>query len=289
MKKILLLFLLSYFTISCQDYGQLKVIASLPDSLSEVSGLHKFTNSPLVWIIADSGNEPAVYGYNIRSGNMDKVINISNGKNIDWEDLTGDTEGNLYIGDFGNNNNKRKNLTIYKITKASTFPEGIVKTEAVKTTFYFEDQKKFPPKKKDRNFDVEAFFFLNGNFYLFTRNRSKDFDGTTKLYKVPALEGNYEAELLGEYKTCDDDDECQVTAAAIDFKTGTIALLSSKNIWLFSNYKNDDFFKGDIKRIKLSYPSQKESITFKDSETLYIADELVHMEGGNLYELGIKN
>jgi hypothetical protein len=28
--------------------------------------------------------------------------------NIDWEDITKDKDGNLYVGDFGNNDNERK-------------------------------------------------------------------------------------------------------------------------------------------------------------------------------------
>jgi hypothetical protein len=36
--------------------------------------------------------------------------------NIDWED-TKDKNGNLYVGDFGNNDNERKDLCIYKIDK----------------------------------------------------------------------------------------------------------------------------------------------------------------------------
>jgi sugar lactone lactonase YvrE len=39
--------------------------------------------------------------------------------NIDWEDITKDKDGNLYVGDFGNNDNERKDLCIYKIDKKS--------------------------------------------------------------------------------------------------------------------------------------------------------------------------
>ena len=36
--------------------------------------------------------------------------------------------------------------------------------------------------------------------------------------------------------------------------------------------------------ISLGHHSQKESICFKNNETLYIADEQNGVEGGNLYE-----
>ena len=34
-------------------------------------------------------------------------------KNVDWEDLTQDDKGYIYIADTGNNNNKRRELDIY--------------------------------------------------------------------------------------------------------------------------------------------------------------------------------
>lgn len=40
-----------------------------------------------------------------------------------------------------------------------------------------------------------------------------------------------------------------------------------------------------MKKINLTHRSQKESITFKDNNTLLISDEKAHGTGGNLYEL----
>jgi hypothetical protein len=37
-----------------------------------------------------------------------------NAKNTDWEALTNDGN-NFYIGDFGNNDGSRRDLTIYKV------------------------------------------------------------------------------------------------------------------------------------------------------------------------------
>jgi hypothetical protein len=40
---------------------------------------------------------------------------------------------------------------------------------------------------------------MNGNFYLFTKNRSKGFDGTFLVFQVPNKEGDFEAKLIGSY------------------------------------------------------------------------------------------
>ncbi|RMA58938.1 hypothetical protein [Ulvibacter antarcticus] len=283
MKNIIILLLISFSTASCQDFGKLSIVASFPNSMKEVSGLETIEGSPLIWVLGDSGSEPAVYGFNPKKESFDKVITLTNVVNHDWEDLAKDRDGNLYIGDFGNNHNSRKNLAIYTLRNVSEITE--TKSEVAITNFTLEDQNSFKIKKKDRNYDIEAFFYLNENFYLFTRNRSNNFDGVSKVYRVPAQSGNFEAKLIGTFKTCNDRKDCEVTAATIDFSSGRIALLTYNKVFIIDDYKDEDFLNGKIKKIKLEHTSQKESIGFKDSNTLYIADERNGAYGGNLYEL----
>ena len=95
-------FVFSFIFFSCNT-GDLKVIIDLPLTLSEVSGLETDTNTDLLWMVNDSGNKPILYGLNL-AGDIIKSIKI-NAKNRDWEDLTTDPEGNIYIGNFGNNDN----------------------------------------------------------------------------------------------------------------------------------------------------------------------------------------
>ena len=131
----------------------LKQIAELPKELKEVSGIAYSNN--LIYSIEDSGNENQVTVLDTL-GTITKKITINNTKNIDWEDLTFDTKGNLYIGDFGNNDNTRKDLAIYKIDQSNLQGENANVT--YKISFDYPEQTEFPPKKKDLMFDVEAFF-----------------------------------------------------------------------------------------------------------------------------------
>lgn len=48
-------------------------------------------------------------------GNLVRTITIEGVENNDWEDIAKDKNGFTYIGDFGNNDNDRKNLAIYKV------------------------------------------------------------------------------------------------------------------------------------------------------------------------------
>ena len=65
---------------------------------------------------------------------------------------------------------------------AATYAQG-----EYKISFSYPEQKEFPPKKKEMFYDVESFFEHNGYFYLFTKNRSKGFDGTAFIYKIKML------------------------------------------------------------------------------------------------------
>lgn len=281
MHKIVFFIFLSVTFSSCQDFGKLTIVASLPASLEEISGIETIPQSDLIWAVSDSHNSASLFGFNPKTQNIEETINLNGIKNKDWEDMAVDSEGNLYIGDFGNNTNKRKQLAIYKVPSVTEDKEQLT---VYTTTFEYEDQTEFPPKKKHRNFDVESFIYFKNHFYLFTRNRSSHFDGTVKLYKIPATPGHHIAKVIGSYKTCEDKSNCQITGATINFKTGMIVLLSNSKIWLLKDYKEDDFFSGIIEEINLGHHSQKESICFKNANTLYIADEQNGILGGNVYE-----
>jgi hypothetical protein len=172
------IFILSVFIfLSCQqDSGALTTVYSLPKKLKEVSGITYLSESNLLWTLEDSGNANEIYGLNFENGKIEKTITIENTENIDWEDITKDKDGNLYIGDFGNNDNERTDLSIYKIDKKALNTENAI--PAYKVSFAYPEQKDFPPKKTEMFYDVEGFFEFKNNFYLFTKNRSKGFDGT---------------------------------------------------------------------------------------------------------------
>ena len=279
-KFLVALFLI---TTNCQT-GKLKIIADLPHTLKEVSGTETTKQSNLIWTLNDGGNKPRLYGLN-KNGVIKKEIKI-NAKNHDWEDLTSDKQGNIYIGDFGNNLNKRKNLVILKVSSDSLNNSG--KTNIERISFRYPTQEKFPPKKKKLHFDCEAFFLYNDSLYLFTKSRVKNDFGKTFLYKIPAKKGNHIATLISSFNTCPETN-CWITSADISPDGKKVVLLTPKSIWIFTNFKKDNFFNGTATENPLNYVSQKEGICFKNKNTFYITDEKAHGKGGNLYEYGLKN
>lgn len=274
-----LCFLLFIIMTSCTNYGQLQLIADLPTSLEETSGMVSFGDST-VWIIEDKGNKDEIYQVNFK-GTILKSLKIINGDNDDWEDLAKDKDGNVYIGDFGNNANHRKNLVIYKIPNPSLEPGD--KIDAEKIEFYYPNQKEFPPKKDALFFDAESLFHHENKLFIVTKNRSDPFNGEAQIYTVPDVKGNYEATLVGTFAPCTDWELCQITSIAISPKGDKIVALSYGKLFIFTNFTWDDFSKGSLEEIDLGVRTQLESIIFIDENTVLLSDERSKGSGGNLY------
>ena len=95
---------------------------------------------------------------------------------------------------------------------------------------------------------------------------------------------NHKAQKVSRFKTCQAGKfQCWITGAALSPNRKKLALLGSNKIWIFRNWKNDDFFSGDLNEIDLGLITQKEAITFLNDSLVVIADEKFNGIGGNLY------
>ena len=108
-------------------------------------------------------------------------------KNTDWEDLTHDNNGNLYIGEFGNNANKRRDLKIYIYN---------LRTQDLDSILYaYPDQTQFPPAPEYRNFDMEGFFWHQDRLHIFSKNKFRKGNYYTKHYTLSAQAGEQNLQL----------------------------------------------------------------------------------------------
>lgn len=262
------LIFLSFFLINSCDSGKLSVITDLPSSLKETSAIEKTATSDILWVIEDAGNKNNLYGLNAK-GDIIKDISIDNIQNIDWEDLTSDIDGNIYIGDFGNNSKKRKNFAIYKVSKPQN-AETSANAEVI--TF------KLPTDMKSEDF--ESFFLYNNTFYLFSKTHKK-----CKLFKVPNQIGDHEASYISEFKL--KGKNTKVTSADISDDGKIVVLLNHDKLWKLTGYKGEDFFNGNIEEIMFDHNSQKEGINFIGPYNVLITDEKTKHEGGNLYSFSL--
>lgn len=172
MKKILAFFFFLNFIFSfSQKIEKLPLrkfkIAILSDSLKETSGL-TFLRDQL-YTFNDSGNTNEIFEIDKNNGKILKKFK-TNFPNKDWEAITNDGES-LYIGDFGNNAGKRKDLSIYKINPFRVQNSERVSSDYEKIQFNYSEQKDFAPIYLNHDFDAESMFCdsVLGFLHLFSK------------------------------------------------------------------------------------------------------------------------
>lgn len=265
----------------------LKTKGSFGSALSEVSGL-EYSSPNHLWAHADGGNPAKLYQIDT-TASITRTITLLGATNVDWEDITRDAQGNIYLGDFGNNSNNRQDLKIYKIPDPEALSADSVVPEVIH--FQYDNQFAFPPPAAEQNFDMEAMVAAGDSLYLFSKNRTSPWNGWTRMYRLPQDSGTYVAELLDSFYTGPGPQVSDwVTGADLSPDGQHLVLLSHGKIWLFSCFTGHNFFKGKSQTLNLSSYSQKESIVLADNSTLYLADEsFPPFPGPNLYQASLTN
>src|SRR5690606_7739977 len=213
-----------------------------------------------------------------------KSLKIDHAEKRDWEELAKDVQGNLYIGDFGNNDNERNDLTIYRIPASELDKK---EPKADKIEFHYPQQEAFPPEKDSLYYDTEGFFHHGEHLYIFTKNRTRPYSGKTLIYRLEDRPGTQTATLLGSLYLCGDKDQCSVTAADLSPDGSTMALLGYGLLFIVRDFGFTDFKQATVQVYDLRTPTQTESVSFVDDRTLLIADEQNKHGGRKLYRFTI--
>jgi len=251
------------------------VKGALPSVLTECSGLD-FNGNSSFWTHNDSWGDDQLYRIS-STGNLQQTITINGANNRNWEDITHDqNRDHLFIGDFGNNDNDRTDLKIYKIpypNASTTFSTAEI------IEFTFSDQEDFPSAWM--NFDVEAFFHFNNRLYLFTKADGSAV-GYTKMYSLSQNSGPHIANLVDSFYTND-----RTTSATISPDGNSMILMSNSHIHIFKNFSGTDFFGGQHTQLNISGSwTQKEGICFTSNNEVHLTDENTG-SGNNLYYLNL--
>jgi hypothetical protein len=180
-------------------------------------------------------------------------------QHIDWEDLAQDDNRALYLGDFGNNQNKRRNLCIYRLSG----PE-LQHVDTIQ--FTYPDQHDFPPRKTRRNFDCEAFYAYQDSLYLFTKNRGEG--GLVKQYVVPATPGRHLARLADSLYL-----PSWVTAADISPDGRRVALLGYGYVYQFERLPGRRLFDGLKTSLAIPKSGQAEALVFVNNHDFMLSNE----------------
>ncbi len=267
------LLLLGLFLAACSSHPPRKL--KLPEELPEVSGFY-YGGPDSLWWHNDSGWEPELFRTD-RAGNLLEVHPLEGALNRDWEDVTVDPAGRFYLGDFGNNLNRRRDLTIYR------YEPGSGRVDSIR--YRYPGQEAFPPSPRRANYDMEAMVWYRDSLHLFSKNRLQQGNYYTVHYVVPAEPGDYVAirrDSLYLKKRV-------VTAAAISPDGQALALLSyyfkawlgfipvtRTSVFLLEDFPEGRFLKGRLRRYRVPkglMPTQYEAADFLDEQTLLVASE----------------
>ena len=263
--------------ISFGNAQKLKTLSKLPDALDEISGL-AFLNDTILIAHNDGGNDPVLYFLNL-NGDVIHKVNVENAKNKDWEAIASDGQW-IYIGDIGNNNNKRKDLVIYKVSAINILTKESVNAEKIEINY--QEQTEFPPLAHELYFDAEGMTLYADSLHIFTKCRTKPFDGISYQYTVSTQPGKYVLKKRNSLYVGDGG----------FYRDAITDVTIHKEMYWFLTYNRIVGYrlvdsKYELQQtISLKSYTQKEALITKDNINFYLADERHRLlGGGKLYKL----
>jgi hypothetical protein len=168
--------------VAC-TYGPTQRLTRLQSrDISEASALVASRRWPGVyWTLNDSGNDADIFAID-EQGAQRGIFHVSNAKNVDWETMQLGPDGAggyaLYIGDVGDNDENRKESTIYRFPEPNPLAvnanvkEGTTaRAEAFRITF----------PNGPRNTEAMLVHPTTGEIVFVT----KDDRGRSEVYRVP--------------------------------------------------------------------------------------------------------
>jgi len=259
----------AFFDVPRSGPLPLQAVGKLPPEIDESSGLARGAQSGVFWTHNDSGDAARLFAIDAYGQTVGKAgaegVSILGAENRDWEDLANDFQGNLLIGAFGNNANKRRDLAIYRVSTPNEATATQVRA-SVRWPFHFAEQTHFPPA--DNNYDCEALFVADGKIYIVTKHRA---DSLATLYRLndPSVVQSNVLERIGRANL-----RGMVTGGASWNDGERVVLLTYYGVWLFEPPGRDGakLFEGVVGWLPIR-AHQAEAITFLDRETLLLTNE----------------
>jgi len=269
------------------DLSQLEPIKVSPKLVGTMNKLHINESSGLatssihdgvMWTLNDSGNSANIFPITLNgtSLNISDVsgFSIENAQNFDWEAMTSDHNGTLYIADSGQNFNFARTPIIYQIDEPGNLKNPRQIPLLKKIPYNYEDQSGiFMPRNE---FDVEAMFYSDNGLNFITKGWG---DSISKWYRLrQSSEFGHIARLVTRINF----GKALITGAEVDDSGLRLAVLAKRSIWLFTRSAlGQNWFIGDIQYLRSRDIGVTEAITFYGNR-LYISNE-----GGELYAISL--
>lgn len=245
--RLFILFLLLPITAASQHDPRHKMATrcakplrsvKLEPRLAEASGLVLWDGR--LWTHNDSGLSPTIFAIDTATHKIAASYELPV-PNKDWEEIAQDSLY-LYIGDTGNNFNRRDTLSIYRIEKQS-LSNGRPVVDSI--TFQWPAEQRNGNRKR-RNYNCEAFIATADSIYLFTKERKR-----TAVYSIPKTVGFHQARFRESLRT-----NVHITGASFDAAQKRLVLCGYNKflqtyVLDFPNVSESAFFASKATRYRL--------------------------------------
>jgi hypothetical protein len=250
----------------------------LDAAVNETSGLLYLNNTLITH--NDSATTNQLFDVDTTTGAVIRTVTITNASNADWEDLTHD-DTYIYIGDFGNYQGDRTNLSVYRIAIADYFASTSVTADVI--NFSYSNQTDFTPSPLATNFDAEGLIHYNDKLYVFSKNW---INAETNIYELPKTLGTHSISIVdtidaqglvsgATYNTLDD----SIFLTGYDGDGAFLIQLTGFSAGLFSN---GSVVKTSV-AVPTNYSPQIEGIFPINATEYYVSSEELSGNSSGLY------
>jgi hypothetical protein len=106
---------------------------------TELSGLVRSASQPgVLWAHNDSGDRPRVFALRT-DGSVIASLDLPGAEATDWEDIAVGPGGDLLLGDIGDNDAKRENVSVYRVAEPKLSAKPAATAPATRFTFTYPD------------------------------------------------------------------------------------------------------------------------------------------------------
>lgn len=186
-----------------KDYAAPKVVGKIKSSeIKESSGLAASRcNQGVFWTHNDSGDEALIYALDAKGEKLG-TWRVASAENKDWEDMATfqNEKGEcfLYIGDTGNNERLKSEMTIYRVREPQVLPEN--ESSSKKNPLSTDNAEAIKFVYPDMRQDAETLMVhpKTGDIYIL----SKRVSGASAVYKLKSgfdLSKTNTLERLGDF------------------------------------------------------------------------------------------
>ena len=178
------------------------------------------------WTINDSGNGPTLFAFG-RDGHLLAEFPV-NVRNNDWEAVTADDEGHLFIGDIGNNAHDRDRVIVYRLAEPDPTQKQ-PRSAAAPLRVSGMWRLKYPGQP----FDAESLFVHQGRGYVISKLLNGKNAGLYSFDLAP----QQDAATLEP--VCDLPIRSPVTDAALSVDGDRLAVMTVTGPYLFTGLGGD--------------------------------------------------